>query len=60
VIPNRDFLYVWAAQHRDFIHRVGKVVVREFTTSPYPLITEVFEIGDAGIAAIGAFPVTET
>jgi hypothetical protein len=60
VIPDRDFLYLWAAQHRDFIHRVGEVVVREFTTSPYPLTTEVFEIGDTGIVATGAFPVTET
>jgi len=60
VIPDRDFLYLWAAQHRDFTHRVGEVVVREFNASPYPLTTEVFEIGDAGIAAIGAFPVTET
>ena len=60
VMPDRDFLYLWAAQHRDFIHRVGEVVVREFTTSPYPLTTEVLEIGDAGIVAIGAFPVVET
>jgi hypothetical protein len=57
VVPDRDFLYLWAAQHRDFIDRVSGVVVREFMNSPYPLTTEVFEIGDAGIAAIGAFPV---
>jgi hypothetical protein len=57
VVPDRDFLYVWAAQHTDFIARVGRVVVDEFTAAPYPLTTEVFEIGDAGISAIGAFPV---
>jgi hypothetical protein len=56
VIPDRDFLYLWAAQHRDMVNRVGKVVVKEFTTSPYPLTTEVFEIGDRGVDAIGAFP----
>src|SRR5262245_65626020 len=31
VIPDRDFLYLWGAQHRDFVHRIGGVVVREFT-----------------------------
>jgi hypothetical protein len=60
VIPDRNFLYLWAVQHRDFMHRVGEVVIREFTSSPYPLTTEVFEIGDVGIVAIGAFPVVET
>ena len=57
VIPARDFLYLWAARHSDFIGRVGKVVVDEFTSSAYPITTEVFEISDDGIAAIGAFPV---
>ena len=60
VIPDRDFLYLWGAQHRDFVHRIGGVVVREFTNSPYPLTTEVFETGEAGIVATGAFPVVET
>jgi hypothetical protein len=57
VIPDRDFLYLWAARHEDFVQRVGGVVVEQFTTSPYPLTTEVFEIGDRGVSAIGAFPV---
>jgi len=60
VVPDRDFIYLWPAQHWGFIHRVGEVVVGELTTSPYTLSTEAFEIGDAGIEAIGAFPVAET
>jgi hypothetical protein len=60
VIPDRDFLYLWAARHRSFINRVGRTVVKEFTTSPYPITTEVFEIDDDGIKAIGAYPTSNT
>jgi hypothetical protein len=56
IAPDRDFLYLWAASRPDFIQRVGGVVVREFTTAPYPISTQVFEISDDGISAIGAFP----
>jgi uncharacterized protein YtpQ (UPF0354 family) len=55
VAPARDFLYLWAAEHADFAGRVGGVVVDEFTKSGYPISTEVFEISDGGIKAIGAF-----
>jgi hypothetical protein len=55
VVPDRDFLYLWDARHTTFMNRVGSVVVKEFDAAPYPLTTEVFEIGDDGIAAIGAF-----
>jgi hypothetical protein len=58
VVPDRDFLYLWDAQHIDFADRVGRVVVDQFTTAPHPLTTEVFEIDDAGISAIGAFPIS--
>jgi hypothetical protein len=56
VIPDRDFLYIWAARHTDFVGRVGGVVVREYTQASYPISTEVYEISDNGIKAIGAFP----
>ena len=55
VAPARDFLYLWAAERADFAGRVGRVLVDEFTKSPYPISTEVFEISDRGIKAIGAF-----
>jgi hypothetical protein len=55
VMPDRDFLYLWNAQHRDFAGRVGSVVVAEFTKAPYPISTELFEISDNGIKALGAF-----
>lgn len=55
VCPDRDFLYLWAARHTDFVHRVGGVVVNEYSQASYPISTEVFEIGDDEIRAIGAF-----
>jgi uncharacterized protein YtpQ (UPF0354 family) len=56
VVPDRDFLYLWAARHKEFVGRVGGVVVREFAKASYPISTEIYEISDAGIRAIGTFP----
>jgi hypothetical protein len=56
VCPDRNFLYLWAAEHQDFIGRVGVVVVDQFQQSAYPLSTEVFRVDDNGLRAIGAFP----
>jgi len=56
VVPDRDFLYLWAARHADFGQRVGRVVVREYSKASYPISTEVYEITDQKIRAIGAFP----
>ena len=56
VVPNRDFLYLWAAQHANFVQRVGAVVVREYSQASYPISTEVYEITDQKIRAIGEFP----
>lgn len=56
VVPDRDFLYVWAARHQDFIQRVGSVVIREYSKASYPISTEVYEITDQKVRAIGAFP----
>ncbi len=56
VVPDRDFLYLWAARHTDFVRRVGGVVVREYSQASYPISTEVYEITDKSIRAIGEFP----
>ena len=56
VVPDRDFLYLWAARHTDFVQRVGRVVVREYSQASYPISTEVFEITEKAIRAIGEFP----
>jgi uncharacterized protein YtpQ (UPF0354 family) len=56
VVPDRDFLYLWAARHTDFVHRVGRVVVREYSQASYPISTEVYQISDKGIRAVGEFP----
>lgn len=55
VLPDRDFVYVWSAQHPEFASRVGAVVVREFKSASYPLCTEVLEV-DEEVHALGAFP----
>jgi uncharacterized protein YtpQ (UPF0354 family) len=56
VVPDRDFLYLWAAHHTNFVQRVGGVVVREYSQAAYPISTEVYEITDEKIRAIGEFP----
>lgn len=54
IVPDRDFVYVWAAHHRDLIPRLGAVVIREHARAPYPLTTEVLQISDT-IRAIGTY-----
>ncbi len=56
VVPSRDFLYLWDARHWDFGGRVGRLVVDEFTKSPYPITTEVLSVSASGLEAVGAFP----
>jgi hypothetical protein len=56
VVPDRDFLYLWEARHTDFVQRVGDVVVREYSQASYPISTEVYEITDQKIRAIGEYP----
>jgi hypothetical protein len=55
VVPDRNFLYLWAARHTEFAGRVGRVVVREYSQSSYQISTEVYEITDQKIRAIGEF-----
>jgi hypothetical protein len=57
VIPCRDFAYVFPEKDYELIPRLGGVVVREHIRSAYPISTEVFRISDAGLEAIGHFPV---
>lgn len=55
VMPCRDFVYLIRDQDRDLLGRLGPTVVREHAESGYPLSTEVFELTDAGVRAVGAF-----
>jgi hypothetical protein len=54
VAPDRDFVYLWNASRRDLITGMGGVVCREHARAPYPLSTEIFQIGDS-LRAIGAY-----
>jgi hypothetical protein len=56
IAPDRDFLFLWAARHTDFVARVGSVAVREYSQASYPISTEVWEITDEKIRAVGEFP----
>jgi len=59
VVPDRDFLYLWADRHAEFTARVGSVAVREFQEAAYAISTEVFRLDDTGVHAVSAFPIPE-
>jgi len=54
VAPDRDFVYLWNASRRDLITTLGGIVTREYARVPYPLSTEIFQIGDS-LQAIGSY-----
>jgi hypothetical protein len=55
VMPCRDFVYLLNQKDEPLLGRLGQVVLREYEKSGYPISTEVFEITDQGIRAIGDF-----
>jgi hypothetical protein len=57
VAPARDFVYLLRRDDEESLGKVGAVVVREFRESGYPVSTEIWEISDSGVKAIGHFPV---
>ena len=56
VAPSRGFVFLIAESDADQLERVGPSVIKEFETAGYPISTEVWEVSDAGIDAIGVFP----
>jgi uncharacterized protein YtpQ (UPF0354 family) len=56
VAPDRDFLYLWAAKHEQFVNRVGSTTVEQHAKASYPLSTEVYSVSDSGLRAVGEFP----
>lgn len=55
VAPTRDFVYVIPRANRDFLGRLGAVVLQEYNESGYPVTADVLEVGDEGVTAIGSF-----
>lgn len=55
VAPARDFFYLCNARDGELIERLGGVVLQKFGSSPYPLSTELLELTDEGLRAIGEF-----
>lgn len=56
VAPARDFVFLFRKDDEGILARLGAVVTREFRASGYPVSTEVWELSDAGVRAVGAFP----
>ena len=54
IAPDRNFALIWNAERPDFVPRMAQTVTREYGRAPYPLTTEVLELGDS-VRAIGAF-----
>lgn len=55
VAPTRDFVYVIPRADREFLGRLGAVVLREYNDSGHPVTADVLEVGDEGVTAIGSF-----
>jgi hypothetical protein len=55
IAPARDFLMLWPAENADVVPRIARTALTEFSEGSYPLSTEVLEVGDAGVRAIGEF-----
>jgi hypothetical protein len=56
VAPSRGFVFLISRSDADELGRVGASVVKEFNAAEYPISTEVWEVTDVGVKAIGAFP----
>ena len=54
VMPCRDFVYLISHEDQDILGRIGLTVNEECNESAYLLYTEVFELPNAGLRAIGA------
>lgn len=55
VAPCRDFIYILPHEHKEFLGRLGRVVIDEYNNSGYPITKDVLEISDNGIKAILTF-----
>jgi hypothetical protein len=55
MMPCRDFVYLLNQKDQPLLGRMGQVVMREYQGSGYPISTEVFEITDQCIRAIGDY-----
>jgi hypothetical protein len=49
-------VYVVKGDDREFLGRLGGVVVQEYRESGHPITKDVLELSDAGITAIGTYP----
>ncbi|QDU54078.1 hypothetical protein [Aeoliella mucimassa] len=59
VVPCRDFVYVVPNDCKGLLGSLGATVLREFNESGYPITTDILQISDQGITAIGTYAVRE-
>jgi hypothetical protein len=55
VAPCRDFVYVIGHESQEIFNTIGGVTVQQHSEGAYPISTEVFQISDEGVEAIGEF-----
>jgi hypothetical protein len=56
VAPARDFVLFFPEKSAGHLRKkVGQVVVKEFTSTPYPVTPEILRIDDQGVVAIGSY-----
>lgn len=53
--PCRDFVYVISNNAQEIFDKIGGITVQQHDEGAYPISTQVFEISDDGVHAIGEF-----
>jgi hypothetical protein len=55
VAPCRDFVYLFSPEARELFGKIGAITLEQYNEGGYPISTEVYEVSDDGVHAIGAF-----
>jgi hypothetical protein len=55
IMPDDDYLLLFSESFLKETPQIGAAVMREFSESPYPLTTELFEVNDEGVVCRGRF-----
>ena len=55
LVPCRDFVFLVATEHWEFLPQLGNAVVMEYFESTSPISLDVFEISTEGITSVGTF-----
>lgn len=56
MVPSRGFVFLMSKSDEPALGSVGPTIVKEYMSARHPISTDVWELSDAGIQSIGAFP----